>query len=206
MHFEFLVEEPSMEATLRTILPRIVNRSISHSIHTFQGKQDLLTKLPKRLKGYKKWITQEYRIIILIDKDSDDCYILKRKLENIATDANLTTKSSVRPGQDFQVLTRIVIFELESWFLGDFSAIKKAYPKISNKLQNNIKYSNPDVITNTWEELESILQRYQYYPGGMPKIEVAEKISKHLNISINRSPSFQIFYQGLQTCMNQDRT
>jgi hypothetical protein len=44
-HVEVLVEEPSMEATLRELVPRIVGAT-SFQIYPFQSKQDLLRKLP----------------------------------------------------------------------------------------------------------------------------------------------------------------
>ncbi len=57
MHLEFLVEEASAEAALNNIIPKILGEDISFLIHPYQGKDDLLDKLPKRLRGYKKWIS-----------------------------------------------------------------------------------------------------------------------------------------------------
>ena len=51
-HLEFLVEEPSMEAFLRALLPRLLPRDRSFEVHPFQGKSDLLDKLQARLRGY----------------------------------------------------------------------------------------------------------------------------------------------------------
>ncbi|NET89368.1 MAG: hypothetical protein F6K45_14945 [Kamptonema sp. SIO1D9] len=59
MHLEFLVEEYSSQVFLELILPKILDRDITFNIHPFQGKPDLLKKLPARLKGYKAWITDE---------------------------------------------------------------------------------------------------------------------------------------------------
>jgi len=49
MHFEFLVEEPSIEAALNNMLPYILPSSVTYAIRVFQGKQDLLKKLPVHL-------------------------------------------------------------------------------------------------------------------------------------------------------------
>ena len=74
MQIEFLLEEPSAEVALEIILPKILPaRYLFHLFHVFEGKQDLLKKLPVRLKGYKPWIPDDWRIIVLIDRDQDDC-------------------------------------------------------------------------------------------------------------------------------------
>ena len=52
MHIEFLVEERSAEAALQNLLPRIFGSVATFTIHPYQGKPDLLKKLPIRLKGY----------------------------------------------------------------------------------------------------------------------------------------------------------
>ncbi len=49
-HVEILVEEPSMEGALRLIVPKISEFG-SFEVYRFQRKQDLLKKLPARLKG-----------------------------------------------------------------------------------------------------------------------------------------------------------
>lgn len=68
MHIEFLVEDLSTEETLCHLLPNILGDSITFKIHSFRGKEDLLSQLPNRLQGYKAWIPDDYRILILIDR------------------------------------------------------------------------------------------------------------------------------------------
>lgn len=46
-HLEVLVEEPSMEAFLGALLPRLLPADRSFLLHPFQGKTDLLGKLPR---------------------------------------------------------------------------------------------------------------------------------------------------------------
>ncbi len=53
-HLELLVEEPSMEAFLRELLPRMLSVECTFKIHPFQGKPDLLDKLQNRLRAYAK--------------------------------------------------------------------------------------------------------------------------------------------------------
>ena len=198
MHLEFLVEELSAKEFLSQLLPKLLPKEINYTVHDFQGKKDLLKKMPARLKGYKAWIPKNYKIIILIDKDETDCKALKKELEKFATDAGFKTKSNVESGQPFQVLTRIVIEELEAWFFGDVAALSQAYPKINKNLAKQAKYRDPDAIKGgTWETLEKLLQSAGYHQGGLEKVKAAREISTYMNPEQNTSKSFQVFYSGL---------
>ena len=77
-HLELLVEEPSMEAFLRGLLPRLVRQLCTFALHVFQGKCDLLGKLEARLRAYADWIPPNYRIVVLVDQDEDECHELTR--------------------------------------------------------------------------------------------------------------------------------
>ena len=199
MHIEFLVEEPSVEVVLNNLLQDKLPDDIYYQIHVFQGKQDLLRKLPDRLRGYSNWITDEYRIVVLVDEDREDCHKLKAKLEEISRKANLNTKSTILPGLPYQVVNRIVIEELEAWFFGDYEAIRRAYPRMPARLAKRASYRNPDAILGgTWEALERELQRAGYYMGGLAKIQVARDISVCMHPESNRSHSFLIFWQTIQ--------
>ena len=50
-HVEVVVEEPSAEAALRILLPRILG-STSFEVYPHTCKDDLLKRLPERLRGY----------------------------------------------------------------------------------------------------------------------------------------------------------
>src|SRR4030042_4565985 len=198
MHIEFLVEEPSAEAALLNILPKIIEQTTSFAIHSYQGKQDLLKKLLSRFKGYKAWLPEDWRIVVLIDADDKDCRRLKAQLDDIAHKSKLLTKSAARNSSKFQVLNRLAIKELEAWFFGDIEALNAAYPRISLNLRNKAKYRDPDSIAGgTWEALERELKRIGYYTGGLPKITAAREISLRMVSERNRSHSFQVFRQGL---------
>lgn len=95
-HVEVLVEEPSMEAALRLIIPKIIG-SLSFDVYPFQGKDDLLKKLPERLRGYANWLPPDYRIVVIVDRDDEDCDELKQRLERAAIDAGLTTRMQAGP-------------------------------------------------------------------------------------------------------------
>lgn len=198
MHIEFLVEEPSAEAALLNILPRILEQTTSFAIHPYQGKKDLLKKLPNRFKGYKAWLPNDWRIVVLIDTDTEDCRHLKAHLEDIARESNLLTKLAARDNPKFQVLNRLAIEELEAWFFGDIEALHATYPRISLTLGNRAKYRDPDSIRGgTWEALERELKRGGYYSAGLSKISAAREISLHMDPERNRSQSFQVFRRGL---------
>jgi hypothetical protein len=198
MHIEFLVEEPSAEVALLNILPKVFEPTTSFAIHPYQGKQDLLRKLPNRFRGYKAWLPRDWRIVVLVDADDEDCRRLKARLEDIAQNSNLLTKSVTRNSSNFQVLNRLAIEELEAWFFGDVEALNAAYPRISLNLGNKAKYRDPDAIRGgTWEALEGELKRVGYYTGGLSKISAAREISLCMVPERNRSRSFQVFRQGL---------
>lgn len=198
MHIEILVEEQSMEEALKILLPRMLPSETTYRILNFQGKQNLLKQLPVRLRGYK-WIPDDYRIVVLLDEDRQDCVALKRHLESAAQQVGLSTKTSAGSSR-FQVLNRIIVEELESWFLGDFEAMRQAYPRLPESLPR--KFNNPDAVSGgTWESLEKTMQRCGYFKGGYLKVEAARKISAHMDPKRNRSRSFQVFCEGLLAMM-----
>jgi len=198
-HLEFLVEESSLKESLNQLLPKILPQEISFAIHSYRGKDDLLNKLPSRLQGYKAWMPSHYKIIVLIDEDRQDCKALKQKLEDIALNSGLTTKSKANSIGPYQVINRIVIEELEAWFFGDPIAICTAYPKVPASIGGKSKYRIPDRISGgTWEALERELQQAGYHAGGLSKNEASRKISEYMEPSRNSSASFQVFYRTLQ--------
>jgi hypothetical protein len=202
MHFEFLVEELSAEAALANLVPKLLEGNHTFAIHPFQGKADLLSKLPSRLRAYQAWIPKDWRIAVLIDEDRADCRVLKGRLEKVAKEAGLVTRTSTKGESPFTVLNRLAIEELEAWFFGDIGALKAAYPRIPSSLGERAKYRNPDSIAGgTWEALERELKRVGYYPTGMPKIEVSRNVSLHMEAARNRSHSFQVFVSGLRACL-----
>lgn len=197
MHIEFLLEEPSAEAFLAGFLSKVLPQGTSWSLIVFQGKHDLLNNLASRLKGYRHWLPEDWRIVVLVDEDRQDCLALKARLEEAARKARLTTKSS-SSGNRFSVLNRIAIEELEAWFFGDVPALRKAFPRVPASLGAQAKYRNSDAISGgTWECLERVLQRAGHYSAGMPKIEVARIMAMHMVPSRNTSKSFRVFLSGL---------
>ncbi len=192
-----LIEEPSAEPVVRRVA-QLILPNIQPTIYTFQGKQNLLRKLPNRLKGLRNYLPGNSLILILVDRDAEDCVRLKQRLEAIANEAGFNTKTSVGKQSRYQVTNRIAIEELEAWFFGDWNAMRLAYPALSANVPNKSIYRNPDAISGTWEALEKVLQSAGYFRGGLRKIELAQEVSQHLTVGNNRSHSFNFFCEALQ--------
>jgi hypothetical protein len=198
-HIDFHVEEQSAEVALQILLPRLVNRQVTFRFLVYRGKSDLLRKLPSRLSAYRGSPTDgPLRVVVLVDRDNDDCHRLKARLEAASRGNGLVTKTSSGEDSQFLVLNRIAIEELEAWFLGDPDALLKAYPRLSKKALHKPALRNPDAITGgTWELLERLLKKAGYYRSGMPKIEAARKVAEFMNPQTNASKSFCVFRDGL---------
>jgi hypothetical protein len=198
MHIEFLVEEPSAQAALHNLIPKICGDGISYDIHAYRSKSDLLSKLPKRLKGYRNFLPPDWRIVVLLDEDREDCMSLKEKLDCTAKDAGLIAKSMVPDGTRFQVFNRIAVEELETWFFGDIEAVHQTYGGVPITLGTKSAYRNPDAIKGgTWEAMERELQRAGYFKSGLAKIKAARAISANMVPSRNRSASSKDVQNGL---------
>lgn len=198
MHIEFLLEEESCAAALEILVPRIIGDSATFKCHPFQGKLDLLKKLPARLKGYGN-LPADRGVVVVVDRDSDACKDLKARLEDMASKAGLLTRTVSSGKRRFRVLNRIICEELEAWFLGDVEALVKAYPGVPPTLASKRGFRDPDAVSGgTWEALERTLQSAGYYPTGMPKREVAQNVAAHMLPDRNRSASFRIFREGLR--------
>ena len=196
-HVEFLVEEPSMEAFLRALLPRLLPPDRSFDVRVFQGKPDLLRKLENRLRGYAKWLPEDHRIVVMVDRDNDECHALKAQLEEAAGRAGLLTRSHAA-GRPWQLVNRVVIEELEAWYFGNWEAVRLAYPRVSATIPDKAAYRVPDAISGgTWEAFERILKRHGYFTTGLRKTEAARAIATHVDPARSRSHSFGKFFDAL---------
>lgn len=190
-----------MEAFLQESLPRMLAPEIPVKIIDHQSKRQLLSELPKRLRGYVHYEPQyRPRSLVLVDRDSDDCVLLKQVLEDAATDAGLATKSKPSCEGLFDVANRIVIEELEAWYFGDVQALSTAFPGVPITLSSKAAYRSPDAIVGgTHESLLRVLQKAGHYKGlgSLPKIETARRIGCLVDPLANTSPSFSHFRVAL---------
>jgi hypothetical protein len=180
---EILVEEPSMKEFLTILLPNILNKqwnlNENYFIRSFEGKSDLQKNIPSKVKFLSNWNHEAAGVVIMQDQDSSDCKVLKQKLTDICNQNG-----------DCPKLVRIICKELESWYLGDFLAVNKAYPSFKHQNYiNKSKFRIPDNC-NAFDELKKILPEFQ-------KVGGAKKIAPFINVQDNKSESFQQTISGL---------
>ncbi|RCX17704.1 uncharacterized protein DUF4276 [Fontibacillus phaseoli] len=177
-----------MKKALDVLIPKIIDTKHSFDVYNFRSKQDLMKKLESRLRGYSKLRNDwDFRIVVLVDEDRQDCKELKQFMVDTAN------VSGVRD----ITLNRIVVEELEAWFFGDVAALRAVYPRIPESLGEQIRFRNPDQIPGgTWEALDKTLIQYGYRTG-LVKTEAAEKIALHMDPWSNRSTSFKVFRDGI---------
>lgn len=200
IHLEVLVEERSAEPVVRRIANDVFPAGATVEVRVFDGKQDLLACLDERLRGYRNWGLDGLRVLVLIDRDDDDCQGLKQRLEAAAHGAGLTTRSTAVDGW-FHVCNRIAIEELEAWFLGDEAALQAEFPRLAS-FANKQRFRDPDAVPGAWEALEKLLQLRGYYRSGLRKVDLATRIAPHLHLDNNRSASFNAFVGGVRSLVS----
>jgi hypothetical protein len=174
----FLLEEPSARDLLEGLLPRLISPDIVVHYMVFEGKQDLEKRMIGRMKA---WRLPDTFFVVLRDQDAGDCRIVKARLQERADEAG-------RP----DALIRIACRALESWFLGDWSAIAKAFDSpIHARQDRKAKFANPDLLSNPVHELRHLIPDYQKRDG-------ARRIGVLLDPACNRSRSLQVFCAGIQ--------
>ena len=183
----FLLEERSAEELLNVILPIIIpTNDFLYLCIPHEGKSNLQKSIPRKLRSWKE---PDVQFVILHDKDSSDCLKLKNELIQLIND-----------GRRSDTLIRIVCTELESWYLGDLDAVEKAFSVDLSKKKTKTIYQNPDLISNAKEELKRLVPQYQ--PIGGSRI-----ISRYMDLSKNKSRSFQVFLSGIhRLCRGGDST
>jgi len=123
------------------------------------------------------------RFVVLRDNDGGDCKTLKARL------LTLTPRRVVA-----RVKIRIVMQELESWYLGDLDALWRAgliAREVAEAQRRKAILKNPDAIQNA-----KIFLKTKIVAGG--QIELARRIGPHLKIADNRSRSFHAFVGALR--------
>ena len=204
---EVLVEEESASAALRPLLSKLVGGSnVRVGIRHFRGKPDLLKKLPERLRGYAaaRARGEDIRVVVLVDKDADDCVELKKRLDDCARQAGLVPRSDGCGGA-YQVLNRIAVRELEAWYFGDWEAVRAGFPKVGKRRVPSAYWGNPDIVTaKASEAFERMLRSCGARIGSKP--EWAKRVGRHLSADgSNRSPSFQAFVAGVREILANAR-
>ncbi len=215
MFFQFLVEDASGKVLIEKVMEKILvnNPNVYYSCNSFGGlggfKKDgslkeakngkLLNELPALLRAFDRSLrTMDggAAAIIVVDNDDRDTATFQTQLEDIARENRIVLDH----------VFCIAVEEIEAWLLGDVSAVERAYPHA--KLQKLQAYRQ-DSICGTWEVLADVV-----YPGGCAKLkkanadyaavgkwkrECAARIGAYLDLSCNKSPSFQLFLHALES-------
>jgi len=161
------------------------SRNVQHRI--------LLQRLPQLLNGCGRTFQgygNNYKAAVIVVCDLDNKCRREFRQELLEVLNNCHTKPETR--------FCIAIEEGESWLLGDIDAITSAYPTCK---RNTLEEYENDSICGTWEIMadalypggSQVLAGKGYQISGKEKTTWAEKISPHINIDNNRSPSFQYF-------------
>ena len=183
---EFLVEEPSMAEVLKVILPKILPQgwvlNENFFVRPHQGKSDLKKSIPNKFKAFSE-LPFNTGIIVVQDQDANDCRQLKNELSELCNQHN---------SKPCPYRVRIACHELESWYLGDASALEAVFPHHfkANKYKNKELCKNPDNIVSPKHRLKKIV-------GDYPQIDIARRIAEKMDVNANKSGSFNQFKNGV---------
>jgi hypothetical protein len=177
----FFLEEPSAQAMLQGLLPRMLAPDIHVRLIPFEGKQDLEKQLTRRLRGY---LNPQARFIVLRDQDSaPDCTVVKRKLLALCADA----------GREAVSLVRVACRELETIYLADLAAVERAMGLTGlRKQQGSARFRQPDHLGNPSEELAKLTR------GAYQKLGASRLIGPQLDLDNERSPTFKNLVKGIK--------
>jgi hypothetical protein len=199
---------------LESLVPRIIGGHHTIRIHAYKGigriprgmkdavdpsKRILLTNLPRLLKGYGRTFQgypPEYGAAVVVVCDLDDRHAASFLGELHTILNNCDPKPKTR--------FCLAIEEGEAWLLGDLAAVKVAYPDAKETILE--AYVN-DSICGTWETLanaiypggEKALSRKGWQAVGAEKVRWAEKITPHMDVEDNASPSFCSFRDSIRS-------
>ncbi|MBL8733229.1 MAG: DUF4276 family protein [Planctomycetes bacterium] len=175
----FLLEEPSARDLLEGLLPRLLPGHTVLMYLVFEGKQDLERNVTRKIQG---WQRPDTRFVVLRDQDAGDCRAVKAQLASL-----------VPPERRSLTTIRVACRELESWALGDWAAVAKAFdrPRLTD-LDRRSTYRSPDALHNPVVELRKHVPSYQKRDG-------ARRLGPLLTPERNRSRSFQLFCRTIIT-------
>ena len=177
----FFVEGPSEEELLRALRMRLLPPDVKMEIKRFHGKQDMEANLVRRIRGWQK---PDSAFVILRDQDAGDCERIKEKLVALCRQGGKGER---------EYLVRIACRELESFFLGDLTAVEQGLGlKHLGAKQSKQKFRDPDRLRNPADELAQLLGRpYR-------KIADARAIAPCLDLDRNTSRSFNALISGIR--------
>lgn len=173
-------EEPSAALVVRALARGLVpHRSVIVVEH--EGRSDLEQSFPRKIAAWQH--PRDTRFLVVRDNDGADCVVLKRRLTDLA------------PGdQNHLVRFRLVMQELEAWYLGALDALLAAgVIKVAQlkSLRTKKKYRDVERLTNAKEEFLKLAST-------TGQLALARQIGPELAKYPNSSRSFVLF-AGLLT-------
>lgn len=181
----FLVEGKSERALIYSLMPRLLGeKKLYYRCLSFEGKNDLKKRMAYKLQS---WNYDDMFFIILCDRDDEDCKTLKNTLLSI-----------IAKSGNKNIVVRIAVRELESWYLGDLDSVVKA---LSLKGFNKAHYPDPDNIRRKPSlELEIITK------GLYQKVSGSREIGKHITLDENKntSVSYGFFLKALKKIIEEN--
>ena len=175
-----LVEEPS----IRVVIDHLCERGgLANLVQVLehQGKSDLERSITRKINGWRSPVPA--RFIVSRDADGADRQILTMRLREL-----------VPPHAVDRTKIRIVVPELEAWYLGDPDALV-ASGMISvahaSRLRGQAKFRNLCILSNAKQEFNKLV-------GAVGQIHAAHEIGPHLDLVNNRSPNFHAFVAALR--------
>jgi Domain of unknown function (DUF4276) len=180
MIYVFTEEESAqwvVEALAARYVPDTNVRVLRH-----RGKDELEKSFPRKLKAIVH--PADARFIVLRDNDGGDCAMLKDRL-----------LKQVPPGKAARVKIRIVMQELESWYLGQPTALMACgliSAESASRMSRMTRFRDPDRLINAKQEFLRLHGRANQ------QITMAQMIGPHLAEDDNASRSFRTFLSTLR--------
>lgn len=179
--FVCFLEERSAQELLRVIIPKVI--TIDHNnikFISFEGKNDLDKNIERKIAFYR---VPHSVFLVMRDQDSENCTEVKQRL--------LGKIGAAKRGR---VKVRIACRELESFYLGDLSAVEHGLEMrgLTKKATTRPFRNIDDHITPSHTLEQMTKNRYQ-------KIAGSRSIAPHLKLdNTNRSRSFCALLQAIR--------
>lgn len=173
------VEEPSAQIVCEALAERL-GLTDQITIISHDGKADLGRSFPPKIRAWR--YPQDARFLVSRDNDGSDCKELKeRLLQAVPEERRRRTK------------VRLVMQELEAWYLGDISALRESGLVMRDATLRRARKRAErgcDAVTRPSEFLYKLT-------GGRGKIGMARAIGPHLDPNTNSSASLKHFCNAL---------
>jgi hypothetical protein len=175
-----MVEEQSIEVVTKVIVKRLgIENQVKVIPH--DGKNDLEKSFPRKIAHWQN--PNRTRFVICRDNDGGNCATLKQRLRNLLPQT---------PSHEFKL--RLVMNELEAWYLGDLQALKCAGLISQETVDQNINkknFRNPENILSAKREFTKLV-------NVRGQIDLARRIAPHLKLENDRCSSFKHYINAIQ--------